>query len=258
MARGEIITPKNAGQIITPPKPPCSFCEPQTTQYPHFAAYGRGRIDLVHLLETEHAYVKPDILPSSPDGHLLLIPKPHGTSFAALPQLTSEIGQLLYQTEQILQRPVVFFEHGSIEEGAKVQSVYHQHAHIIPDGSSNVLDFMRDWLNKLGIPHEVIDTSDPSPIANLKRHFDGFNYLYIQQGRVGLMAHDNLDGKPTDAFPSQITQRGASRLFHGRELNWKQIAQSDELARLSVQTIAHIVDDCNFPRPTQAGLQGIR
>lgn len=253
MPKGEL-----AQQTTPPVVKPCSFCKP--IDYPHFQRMGRDRLDLAHLIETENVYLKPDILPSSPVGHYLVIPKPHNVSFAALPyELADEVGSIIYQAEQVMGMPMVFFEHGSIEEGSKIQSVYHQHGHLVPDGSTNILDFMRDWLNKMGIAHTVIDTPDLSPMVNLRQQFRGYNYLYVQQGRMGLMAHDNVDGDPTDGFPSQISQRGVSKLFRNRELNWKLIPTDDELARLSVASIAHIVDDCGFPKPgVLGGVQGIR
>ncbi len=228
----------------------CVFCNPKESVFPHFQKYGRDRIDLAHLLETDNVVLKPDILPSSPDGHFLVIPKEHNLSFASLPHLAGEVGNMIYEAEQIIKRPLVFFEHGSIHEGSKVQSVYHQHGHLIPDGSIDMLAYMCDSLKKMNIQYDVVDTADLSPIINLQKVCKGFNYLYVQQGRVGLIAHDSKDGKSADTFPSQITQRKVSELLWHKPLDWKKISCSPELAKLSVSTIAHIVDECHFPIPS--------
>ena len=228
----------------------CPFCNKESSANSHFEKYGLvNNPDLAHILETDNTYIKPELLSSSPDGmHLLLIPKPHRLSFTALPELANEVGHAIQRIEDEFQRSFVFFEHGSAMGGeSKLQSVYHQHGHLIPDGNSNILEYMADRLKKVyKIPFKIIDTPDKSPIVNLKQYFKGFNYLYIQQGRKGLIAHDNKDGDPTDSFPSQMTQKSMSLFLGHVEIDWKLINQKEEFARLSAQRMANLIAQCKI------------
>ena len=226
----------------------CVFCNDKLIKHPHFEQFGlRNDPDKMHIFETKNIFVKPELLSSSPEGlHLLVVPKIHRLSFWSLPELSYEVGQIIEKVETEFGRPFVFFEHGSLtQEGSKLQSVYHQHGHLIPDGSKSVLAYMEDRLKKnYQITYEKISTPDKSPIPNLRRYVKGFNYLYIQQGREGLIAHDHQEGKPADVFPSQITQKSMSLLLSNIEADWKQLPKHQEYARLSAQRIAALINLC--------------
>lgn len=222
---------------------PCSFCSPSPSEFPHFSRYGRERLDVVPILETPNLIVKPDILPVDPDGlHFLVVPKRHKYSFAASPDIAQEVGAVRREMEDKTGEALVYFEHGGVEEGNKNMSVYHQHAHMIPARGNDVLAYMGDRLRALALPHQFIATPDESPVINLQALFRGHPYVYIQQGRYGLWAES-----PDDQFPSQIAQRGMSALLSGWEIDWKQITQSEEHAKLSVARIAQALERCRQP-----------
>jgi diadenosine tetraphosphate (Ap4A) HIT family hydrolase len=221
----------------------CSFCKPK--ENPHFAQFGVCDLSNRILFESENIYVTPDVLPSHPDGlHLLMIPKPHRYSFAENPDLAEEVGYTLGQLERRFCTELVFFEHGSVKDGGKNQSIYHQHAHLIDAEGYDVIRYMSEYLNSipdyLGGPihHKVVHVADRSPIVNLQTLFDGVGYLYMQQGYGAIIAHDGVDG-----FPSQLTQRGMSRFF-GQEVNWKKLPHNEQMTRLSVQRLIRLMDRC--------------
>ncbi len=233
-------TPEYSNEL----SPDCHFCVPSRGSdrpyVAHFAVSGRERLDQVVLFQTENIKVLPDLLPVHPDGlHLLLIPKPHRYSFAAIPELSDEVGITIKALEKMTNEQLIVFEHGGTKEGGSNQSVYHQHAHLIGSQEKNVLKYMSEVLDQAKIEYERISTTDASPIVNLQSIFQNHGYFYIQQGRSGLMAHD-----PNDRFPSQLAQLNMSQLLTGNGLNWKQIPTNDDLARLSIERIINLIDIC--------------
>src|SRR5258708_7699873 len=110
IAAGMNVAAENGAAAVVKP---CTFCAPTETDRPHFAEFGRGRIDLVPILETDNLQVLPDALPVSPDGlHMLVIPHPHKYSFAANPDLGYEVGHVLRELEERIGQPLAIFEHG--------------------------------------------------------------------------------------------------------------------------------------------------
>lgn len=223
----------------------CTFCNPQFTRFDHFSRYGKERIDLCHLWETDNIIVKPDILPVHPDGlHFLMIPKPHRLAFAQLPEYKDEVGGLLYQIEQELATPIIFAEHGggSAENGyteSKNQSVYHQHAHLVA-GEGDVLQYMADTMPSEGLECQWWADNDANPIGEAAKLYTGHPYLYVQSGNRGLWVEDR-----GDTMKSQVTQRNLSRYF-GQVVNWKAMAEDEEMARLSVSRIAAAIERCKL------------
>ena len=101
----------------------------------------------------------PDVLPSG-IFHALVIPHEHRFSFAQNHGLGDEVGRLIYQLEETINRPVAWFEHGGVQEGSKVQSVYHNHAHVIATEGYRVIDYMEYELTGMNIPHQRLHVSD--------------------------------------------------------------------------------------------------
>ena len=217
----------------------CTFCHPEQSVRLHFAEYGVARLDFVKLIETDHIFVVPDLLPIGT--HVLMIIKNHKYSFAAHPDLADEVGFVHHQLESLFHTQMAFIEHGGIENGGSNQSIYHQHAHIIETKGLNVIQYMSDTLESQSIEHEIIFTPDSSPAVNLQHAFDNQAYLYLQQGNRGIIAHD-----PDNHFPSQTAQKNLSLLLEGRTLNWKQIVNDHEMAKLSVQKIVNLLERCHI------------
>lgn len=223
----------------------CAFCNPYVRSYDHFSRFGKDRIDLYHLWETENIIVKPDILPVRPDGlHFLMIPKPHRLAFAQLPEHQYEVGNLLYKIEQEIGQPLIFAEHGggSAENGyteSKNQSVYHQHAHLVA-GEGDVLQYMADTLPSEGLSYQWWIAQNANPINQSWQFYTGHPYLYVQSGNRGLWVEDR-----GDTMKSQVTQRSLSRFF-GQQVNWKAISEDEEMARLSVARIASAIERCRL------------
>lgn len=223
-------------------KPDCAFCFPDQTQRPHFQELGVGRIDLVAVAQTDHIYAIPDILPV-PTGeiHLLLVPRDHRYSLAASPELADEAGQLIYQLEQKLRKPLLVFEHGAVNEGQKKQSIFHNHAHLRGLNGRNILEYMSEVLRNKGINFSRISAPDLSPIGNLRRVFQNQGYFYLQQGKEAIIAHDLAD-----SFPSQLGQQNIGLFEAGFMPDWKKISDNPEFAKMSVRGILSILDQCKI------------
>jgi len=129
----------------------CTFCNPEQSVRPHFAEYGVGRLDLVKLIETDHIFVVPDLLPMG--AHVLMVIKDHEYSFAAHPDLADDVGYVHHQLESLFHTQMVFIEHGGIKDGGSNQSIYHQHAHIIETKGLNIIQYMSDILEAQSIDH---------------------------------------------------------------------------------------------------------
>jgi hypothetical protein len=205
------------------------------------------------LLETDHFFVKPDVLPIEPDGrHVLIIPTvqvdgAHPFSFAALTRYADEVGTLITTLEQIYGGRLLLAEHGASREGGSVQSVYHAHTHAIyVDHGVEPLEFMVDVLKKRHIQPHHLNIHDPSHPVTLAREYTGQGYIYLQYGNDALIACG-------DDFPSQITQRAISGLLNaGEELNWKKMGVRGEkrpdLAKEALQRTMMLIERCkNHP-----------
>lgn len=217
----------------------CTFCYPEQSTRQHFKEFGVTRLDQVRLIETDHIYVIPDLLPIG--AHVLMVIKDHEYSFAAHPDLVEEVGYIHHQLEDLFHTQMVFIEHGGIADGGSNQSIYHQHAHIIETKDLNVVQYMSDVLEAQSIEHETIYTPDSSPAVNLQHAFDNQAYFYLQQGNRGVIAHDH-----DNHFPSQLAQKCLGLLLEGRALDWKQISQDPEIAKLSVQKVVNLIERCHL------------
>lgn len=217
----------------------CTFCYPEQSTRPHFKEFGVARLDQVKLIETDHIYVVPDLLPIG--AHVLMIIKDHDNSFAVHPDLAEEIGYIHHQLETLFHTQMAFVEHGGVTENGSNQSIYHQHAHIIESKEFDLIRYMSDVLKAQSIEHEIILTPNSSPAVNLQRVFDNQAYFYLQQGNRGIIAHD-----PDNHFPSQLAQKNLSLFLEGRVLNWKQISNDHEIAKLSVQKIVELIERCHI------------
>jgi diadenosine tetraphosphate (Ap4A) HIT family hydrolase len=228
----------------------CPLCNYNANAMLHFQEYGKGRLDLYTILESENFLVKPDVLPGNPEGkHFLLHPKTHTYNYAEMHNYAAEIGSVLYEMERCF-GPLVIFEHGGIHEGNSNQSVYHAHSHLYA-GLENfdIIDYMRYMLSG-GLeqdeiyPHTIKPAPDYAFLANLKERYNGNPYLYIEQGSWAIFAED-LAG----TMKSQITQRSMHRCYSGDEmgkiLNWKNIPECETSTRESVKRLAKLIDNCN-------------
>lgn len=216
----------------------CEFCQPTPENFPHFKEFGKDRIDLKVLWETDNLIVKPDILPAG-EFHALVVPKLHEYSFARVAVEEEEYGNLLLNIKEAV-GDIAVFEHGGFKHGGKVQSVYHAHQHLIGTSGLRVLEYMETVGESEGVSYAFLEGVDECPLSTL-RGFDlqEKGYFYIQQGRNALLAVDE-----EDSFPSQIAQRNMSLLLSGRVLNWKNVDKDEELAKLSVARISNIIERC--------------
>jgi len=226
----------------------CPFCFIGSYPFPHFEKFGRARLDTFPILETDNFQVKPDILPANPDGrHFLVFPKTHVHNFAQFggnPLVVDELGRLVYQLEQKF-GPLVIFEHGGVNEGNNHQSVYHAHFHVIGGLQGyDIISYMSDMVSGgLGqdeiYPHRILPAPNYDFLSNLHHRFNGYPYLYIEQGPWALYIEDGLE-----QIKSQVTQRAMHNFFSGKILDWKKIPKNEEFARESVRRLANIVDWC--------------
>lgn len=225
--------------------PKCVLCDYNKQDVPYFQRYGVRKLTSYVVAETPHYQVKPDIIPGNPDGrHLLVHPKEHVYNHAGLVGHSDEIGRLTYDLEQKF-GPLVVFEHGGLQPGNNVQSVYHAHFHAY--GGLEEVDVIR-WMQYMlngGLgsdeiyPYEIISAPDRAFITNLSRRFNGISYLYVEQGSLGMIVEDR-EGK----MKSQITQRSMHVYFSGQILDWKQIPHNEQFARESVRRISNLVELC--------------
>lgn len=237
----------------------CPLCHLETSKFTHFIDLGVPGIDRYPVAETDHFFVKPDVLPGNPDGrHMLIFPKFHTYNFAQLatPEIIVEVGSLMKELEGFF-GPLVVFEHGGLKDGQNHQSVYHAHTHAYGGlEGADVIAYMHDMLNGalepdgLAYPHTIIPAPDYSFLANLREHFEGTPYLYIQQGHWAIYASD-----PNGIMRSQITQRAMHNLFSRQELDWKRIQQhrewGDDWGRLSAQRIMNLIHWHQHNKPPQ-------
>ncbi len=237
-------------------KKPCSFCDiPRIQKNPYAPAkhplveLGLPRLDMMPILQTDNLMVLSDILPAEPDGlHFLVVPRVHRQAFAQAPELKHELGYVIARVEEEFGTPMIRGEHGGGSPGegygeSKNQSIYHQHMHLVgnPHGL-DVVGFMKDVLtSKEKIGYKLLHGLDGTPTPLLTDRYNGHPYLFIQQGSEGIWAED-----PGDTFPSQILQRNLSNLLSGASLNWKNIPQQPDLARLSAQRIVKTFDRCKI------------
>jgi len=226
----------------------CPFCCVGSYPFSHFKDYGRQRLDTFLISESDNFQVKPDILPTNPDGrHFLVFPKTHYYNFAKFggdPLIVDELSRLVYQIEQKF-GPLVIFEHGGIQEGSNNQSVYHAHFHAIGGLEGyDIISYMRHMVSGgLGqgeiYSYKVLPAPNYDFLSNLHQRFNGHPYLYIEQGIQALYIEDR-NGK----ISSQVTQRAMHCWFSGKILDWKKIPKNNEFARESVRRLANIVDWC--------------
>lgn len=225
--------------------PNCGFCDYGKQKFRHFPQYGVGDLANYVVAETDHFSVKPDIVPGNPDGrHILVHPKAHVYNHAGLTDHAQEVGQLVYRLEQKF-GPLVVFEHGGLQPGNNVQSIYHAHFHAYGGLEDvKVIDWMEYMLSG-GLaadeiyPYEVVPAPDYAFITNLSGRFNGTPYLYVEQGPWGLFVED-----PNERMKSQIIQRSMHRFFSGQILDWKKIPEREDLARESVRRISNLIDLC--------------
>lgn len=223
----------------------CTFCNYQNSNFPHFEKYGRKDLDRYVVTETENFQVKPDILPGNPDGrHVLIHPKFHVYNHAGLTKYIDEMGQLVYQLEQKL-GPLVIFEHGGLKQGSSNQSIYHAHLHAY--GGLEEVDVIK-WMEHMlsgGLgkdeiyPYNIFPAPDYAFLANLNGNFNGYPYLYVEQGSWAIMVED-----PEERMKSQVTQRSMHKFFSGEILDWKKVDENEEYARESVRRIANLIEFC--------------
>jgi len=229
-------------------KDKCSFCYVGSYPFPHFKDFGRARLDIFPILESDNFLVKPDILPTNPDGrHFLVFPKTHVYNFAQFggnSLIVDELGRLVYQLEQRF-GPLVIFEHGGVGEGNNHQSVYHAHFHAIGGlAGYDIIFYIKDMVSGgFGqdeiYPYRILPAPNYDFLSNLHPHFNGHPYLYVKQGSRALYIEDQNAG-----MRSQVTQRAMHRWFSGKVLDWKKIPENEEFARESVRRLANIVDWC--------------
>lgn len=221
----------------------CGFCWPDERAPSHFPRFGRERIDLAPIVTTDHFRIVPDILPVHPDGtHLLLVPRGHALSFADMAHMRDEVGLAIAEASRKVGDELVMAEHGSVGEGGGGRSVAHAHLHLVGSGGFDVVSFMESRLKALGTRFERIHGADGSPARTLVHRFRQTGYLYVQQGRSAILAHET-DGF---RFPSMFNQASLGLLLTGVEVHWKKIWENEELAATSVARISSLIERCRI------------
>lgn len=166
------------------------------------------------ILESKHFAVIPSLGPIAP-GHVLLCPKEHYRSFAALPHtfqkefrsVTEEITELL---ERTYHQHVHFFEHGMASGSYRtVCTVEHAHLHIVPT-AADVIENVTEHPN-----WQVIE----GDVAGSDMITGGAEYLYYRSpagiGRIALAV--------ADGFDSQYLRRiFAAALGKADSWNWRR------------------------------------
>lgn len=89
------------------------------------------------VIETQHFAAFPSLGPLVP-GHVILCPKTHARSFAALSsrydvEFDEVVGKLRHMLRQLYEAPIHLFEHGMAGDGSRMLcSVDHGHLHFVP------------------------------------------------------------------------------------------------------------------------------
>lgn len=223
-------------------KETCPFCNRYLKDFDFFEDYGLDQIVSFIAFESPNFLVKPDILPGVKTGlHFLLYPKDHIYNLAEVNHI-EEMGSVLRKMEKKFGKMAIF-EHGGLEEGNSNQSKYHAHAHIIFGlDKYNMIDYMGDMLDGRLPPdrrqyeYQEIQTPKYAFPLNIREHFQNQPYLYVQQGRKGII----LSGKTT----SMISQRAVHLLTDGEIMNWKEIEDRPDLQKQSILRILNLIKRC--------------
>jgi diadenosine tetraphosphate (Ap4A) HIT family hydrolase len=200
---------------------------------------GRAESDLVHEL-LGGVYRRPVVLESArfaampsvgavATGHVLLSPKRHVRSFAALSAAETDDALECIQglTDRLLSAfggPVQLFEHGNATCGSKVAcSVEHAHLHFLPA----IPDL---W----PAPRLSVEWATLSSLSDLSEHTRGREYLSLRTADGAW----RVAACPTGTHvPSQLLRRHAAALVgRGEEWNWREYPAVD-LLRLTRDTL---------------------
>lgn len=164
-------------------------------------------------LETASFAVVPSLGPLTP-GHMLLCPKRHVKSFAALEgELDREYASMAERLEARLcasyARTVVVFEHGMAAEGGRVPcSVEHAHRHFVP------LPPHADASLDARLPWQEYDGT----LASLRALSAGREYIAVRapDGIHRLVLTED------SAFESQYMRRVLASCIGGVHWNWRE------------------------------------
>ena len=163
------------------------------------------------VLETEWFAAIPSLGPLA-DGHLLLCPRTHVRSAAALPRASyaeyeSVMNSLVRYLEEEYQAAVHVFEHGMGSDGRTVCTVDHAHVHMVP---------LPEWVPRLeldGLPWQAFDGTLET-LATLARGREYVSYI-PPRGRpqVSVTAAGHVE--------SQYMRQAIARALGSPSWNWR-------------------------------------
>ncbi|NMB57301.1 hypothetical protein GYA19_05210 [Candidatus Beckwithbacteria bacterium] len=214
----------------------CLFCnkltghvENVTEWFPEF----KGSALLV--AKSPHFYMTLEGFSPLPGKHpyYLLVPKPHLTGFAYVPQsFGAETNELVQFAKDLTgAQSMVMIENGAYTNGHKVQSVYHAHKHLIAlSEGMNLIGYMPELLKARGLNFIQLsrmgEFDDFSIVSALRRRLNGHpaNYAFFRQDNCGLL----VVSSPDNNIPSQLFKGLVAQVAQTHFFDWKT-AEGEEL-----------------------------
>lgn len=145
-------------------------------------------------------------------GHLLIIPKEHINGFAEfsikkLNEVKEFAEKISTKIEKYMKTNVIFFEHGSLQEGRHPKSIVHAHLHIIPynltqESYEKIINGCQ--LKKIRTYEEIKDVE----------HKD---YCYFKDGYGNRYLSDSIDFPRSIIFRVIAQQEGLEPDYEWRE-----------------------------------------
>ena len=178
------------------------------------------------LFETDHFYVVPGA-GAIVDGYILLLPKQHILSFAALPEeQRDEFISVLYTIKSIISaiygKPVIAFENGtgSCGGGKHETSILHAHFHFMPIEGIDILKAVQN----VGVHPTYVDESDL---------FKYGTYPY----RLIIDQHNNwfIASDADDYYPRQLVRQVVADSIGLEEgaYNWRTHPEREKMDKIA-------------------------
>lgn len=194
--------------------------------------------DLI-IYESEHFFIKIELGCLIP-GMIMINPKLHCYSMARLPEeLFEEYFEVMHDAEEILEatygvdKPVIFFEHGSAPTGysSHAKSIVHAHTHVAVGCE---------------FPQKYLDAVQLQPVKNIKELYKS-KYMSYQVGADGeLLAVNDPEVYVQRQYPRQVI--GLLRGIPNNLCNWR-VEPFEENMKLTFDEILKCFNEGRVKNP---------
>ncbi len=216
------------------------------------------------LMQTKHFYVISDNYPVA-YGHLLIVPKKHITSFAAINvDMATEITFILSKLKNVFHTSeYILFEHGCRLLGETIissgNSVYHAHLHFIPNISINE-SAIKNLLSEYGLilkNSPLLNTSldylgdeklllflkqNTECLVNGEKDFESYLFLKYSNDKAFVIPESHLASK----VPSQFFRKVFAIIANGQEAFWDwKNPISDEIVKILQSRLTFVLTKFN-------------